>query len=62
MDTVASHPKFGSVGFSGGSAGGTAVGCARVVSELGCKRHLPHCMGGKSALLLLICVWAYGRG
>ena len=58
VDTVASHPKFGGLGFPGGSAGRAAFGCARVVGRLSCKRCLPHCMGGESALLLLICVWA----
>ena len=44
--------------FRGALRGGAAFGCARVVSGLGCKEHLPLCMGGKPALLLLMCVWA----
>ena len=48
----------GGLGFLGCPAGGAAVGCARVVSGLGCNVHLPHCMGGNPALLLPISVWA----
>ena len=47
-------------GFSEGVTGRAASCCACVHSGLGFSGHLPHCLGGRAALPLLICVWAEG--
>ena len=54
------HTPSSGVWFFRGALRGADFGCTRVVSRLRCKGHLPHNMGGNSALPLFICVWMVG--
>ena len=51
LDTVASHSQFGSVASLGSGTGGAASCCACVHSGLGFSGHLPHCLGGRAAVV-----------
>ena len=53
-------PQFGGLAFPGCVMGGAASCCTCVHSGLGFSGHLPHCLGGRAALPLLVCVWAEG--
>ena len=53
-------PSSGVWLFRGALRGEHLPFCACVHSGLGFSGHLPHCLGGRAALSLLICVWAEG--